>query len=109
MQKLRRLSLSGYSLVLGAGIAILTYLLRTYVFKSSLGIVWICLAGGVLAWAGVVGLRKTVRRLQRAMGEVAHGDLTVRASMKSAIRDMDTLIYNFDHQLVGNLQVILSR
>jgi len=92
---------------LGVMITLLTSLLKTYVLPPVWGFGIVMILGGASAWIFTVPLGKILHRLQQGMKDVARGDLTFRIDLAPPIRELETLVRQFDNQLVGNLQILL--
>ncbi len=107
MWKVWRFPIAIYMFFLGVMITLLTSLLKTYVLPPVWGFGIVMILGGASAWIFTVPLGKILHRLQQGMKDVARGDLTFRIDLAPPIRELETLVRQFDNQLVGNLQILL--
>jgi methyl-accepting chemotaxis protein len=102
-----RIAMGLYVFFVGMLIALVTSLLKTYLWQPIWGFGIVTILGGGLSWIILSPLSNTIRRLQEGMREVSRGDLTVRIDSIQPIRELETMVQQFDNQLVGNLQILL--
>ena len=102
-----RVPIAFYLFFVGMLITLVTSLLKTYLLLPVWGFGIVTILGGGLSWIILSHFGTTIRRVQEGMREVARGDLTVRIDRTQLIRELETMVQQFDNQLVGNLQILL--
>lgn len=107
MWKYGRAPIALYMFLMGMVISLVTSLLKLYVLKPVWGFGIVIILGGSLAWILTLPLGNILQRLLQGVKDVARGDLTFRIDRAFPISELETLVHQFDNQLVGNLQILL--
>jgi len=102
-----RVPMGVYLFFVGMLIALVTSLLKMYLLQPIWGFGIVTILGGGLSLIILSPLGTTIRRFQEGMREVSRGDLTVRIDSTQLVRELKTMVQQFDNQLVGNLQILL--